>query len=110
MEPSNGGKIPANYEKRQGEPYDVRRLHTARKQSAIMSMFDGLKPDDLAAWKGLTLDILMNVYPSCFSRLWSRSLWFGAFCQAVQIGLVGKHPMSLFPSHFANYADRNQVP
>ncbi len=43
MEPSNGGKIPANYEKRQGEPYDVRRLHTARKQSAIMSMFDGLE-------------------------------------------------------------------
>ncbi|CDX53110.1 hypothetical protein MPL1032_160191 [Mesorhizobium plurifarium] len=47
MEPSNGGKIPANCEKRQGEPYDVRRLHTARKQSAIMSMFDGLDPGQI---------------------------------------------------------------
>ncbi|TPJ27267.1 DUF2249 domain-containing protein [Mesorhizobium sp. B2-7-2] len=45
MEPPMGGKTPANCnEEQQGEPYDVRRLHTARKQGAVMSMFDSLEP------------------------------------------------------------------
>ncbi|TIO99909.1 MAG: DUF2249 domain-containing protein [Mesorhizobium sp.] len=38
------GDTPANSLERRVEAYDWKRLHAARKQSAIMSMFDGLQP------------------------------------------------------------------
>ncbi|MDX8535615.1 DUF2249 domain-containing protein [Mesorhizobium sp. VK25D] len=57
-----GGKTPANCnEAQQGEPYDVRRLHTARKQSAIMSMFDGLEP-------GQTFSVILDFDPRRLKR------------------------------------------
>lgn len=38
-----GGKARTNLQGQKAEPYDVRRLHPARKQSAVMSMFDSLE-------------------------------------------------------------------
>ncbi|WFP62301.1 DUF2249 domain-containing protein [Mesorhizobium sp. WSM4904] len=38
------GKARTNLPEQKAEPFDVRRLHPARKQSAVMSMFDSLEP------------------------------------------------------------------
>ncbi len=39
-----GGNTPPNFREPKREAYDLRRLHAARKQSAILSMFDSLAP------------------------------------------------------------------
>jgi uncharacterized protein (DUF2249 family) len=44
MELPMGEKVPTSLQDQKAKAYDVRRLHAARKQSAIMSMFDGLEP------------------------------------------------------------------
>ncbi|MDX8528304.1 DUF2249 domain-containing protein [Mesorhizobium sp. MSK_1335] len=56
-----GGKAPTNCKEQQTEPFDVRRLHAARKQSAIMSMFDGLKP-------GQTFSVILDFDPGRLKR------------------------------------------
>ncbi|MDX8482854.1 DUF2249 domain-containing protein [Mesorhizobium sp. VK24D] len=61
-----GGKAPADCREQKVEPYDVRRLHAARKQSAIMSMFDGLEP-------GQTFSVILDFDPGRLKRQFESS-------------------------------------
>ncbi|CDX53586.1 conserved hypothetical protein [Mesorhizobium plurifarium] len=61
MEDSMGGKARTNLQGRMAEPYDVRRLHPAKKQSAVMSMFDSLEP-------GHAISVVLDFDPARLKR------------------------------------------
>ncbi|UCI22921.1 DUF2249 domain-containing protein (plasmid) [Mesorhizobium sp. B2-1-8] len=50
-----------NFQTSKGATYDVRRLPPERKQSAILSMFDGLKP-------GQTFTVIVDFDPCKLKR------------------------------------------
>lgn len=50
-----------NFQMPKGATYDVRRLPAARKQSAVLSMFDGLKP-------GQTFTVVLDFDPYKLKR------------------------------------------
>lgn len=56
-----GGKARTNLQERKAEPYDMRRLHPAKKQSAIMSIFDSLKP-------GQAFSVVLDFDPDSLKR------------------------------------------
>lgn len=56
-----GRKARTNLDEQKAEPYDVRRLHPARKQSAVMSMFDSLEP-------GQAISVVLDFDPARMKR------------------------------------------
>jgi len=48
-------------QKQKAEPYDVRRVHPAKKQSAVMSMFDSLEP-------GQAISVVLDFDPARLKR------------------------------------------
>nr|WP_292423626.1 DUF2249 domain-containing protein [Mesorhizobium sp.] len=56
-----GGKGRTNLQEQKAEPFDVRRLHPARKQSAVMSMFDSLEP-------GQAFSVVLDIDPGRLKR------------------------------------------
>ena len=56
-----GEEASTGYRTQEIEAYDVRRLHAARKQSAVMSMFDGLEP-------GQSFSVVLDLDPARLKR------------------------------------------
>lgn len=56
-----GGKTWTNLQEQKAEPYDIRRLHPAKKQSAIMSIFDSLRP-------GQAFSVVLDFDPDSLKR------------------------------------------
>ena len=56
-----GEEASTGYRTQEIEAYDVRRLHAARKQSAVMSMFDSLEP-------GQAISVVLDFDPARMKR------------------------------------------